>query len=330
MLWTIRHLVGPLIFGLCAFITPVRAESDCAPPAVSRATLHRLDVISDYRPSFKLCLNTQGERFVALREMTAAGSDLLLLVDPTALTTRLSRAACWTCETADEAALTPTRLMRAINSAAASKGVERRTFLDGAGLNHGAGPGIYVTGDLCPSPRPLERDFLRSLEARGPHTPVALSISGLWLLKHYEDFRWILDERDRGALDVLWVDHSYHHPYRKGAPADETFMLTPGLNADAEILQTERLLIANGETPSLFFRFPGLISTSPLMQAVRRLHLVSLGADAWLALGKRASPGSIVLVHPNGNEPEGLRLFARAMDKGALPTPFEALVEAPR
>ena len=48
--------------------------------------------------------------------------------------------------------------------------------------------------------------------------------------------------------------------------------------------------IANGETPSLFFRFPGLISSDPLMQAVSQFHLVTLGADAWLALGR--SPGA--------------------------------------
>jgi hypothetical protein len=63
-------------------------------------------------------------------------------------------------------------------------------------------------------------------------------------------------------------------------------------------------LIANGETPSLFFRFPGLVSSDPLMRTVRRFHLVTLGADAWLAISQKPGPGSIVLVHPNGNEPE--------------------------
>ena len=72
-----------------------------------------------------------------------------------------------------------------------------------------------------------------------------------------------------------------------------------------EILDVERLLIANGETPSVFFRFPGLISDPALMEAVRENHLIPLGANAWLALGRKAPPGAVVLVHPNGNEPFG-------------------------
>ena len=108
------------------------------------------------------------------------------------------------------------------------------------------------------------------------------------------------------------------------------YLLTAHVDPVREILDTERLLIANGETPSLFFRFPGLVSSDPLMETVRRFHLVTLGADAWLAIGQKPGPGSIVLVHPNGNEPEGLRRFAAAIAKGTLAQPFEPLTDAPR
>ena len=57
----------------------------------------------------------------------------------------------------------------------------------------------------------------------------------------------------------------------------------------------------------MFFRFPGLVSSDPLMQAVSQFHLITLGADAWLALGQKPGHGSIVLVHPNGNEPRDWR-----------------------
>ena len=72
-----------------------------------------------------------------------------------------------------------------------------------------------------------------------------------------------MQQQAEGALDIVWTNHSYHHPYAKGRPDDQTFMMTKGLDADYEILQTERLLIANGGTPSVFFRFPGLVSNSP-------------------------------------------------------------------
>ena len=220
-------------------------------------------------------------------------------------------------------------MMRAVAQSAEAPGLVHRGFLQNAGLAHGAAAGAFVTGDLCPSRRPLDRPFFDKLAIEGPHTPVALSISGLWLLHHFADYRWLLDRQAAGALDILWVDHTYHHPYRRGVPDDRNFLLTKGVDADAEILDTERLLIANGQTPSLFFRFPGLISSAPLMQAVRRHHLISLGADAWLALGQRPGEGSIVLVHPNGNEEAGLALFDRDLAHGAIARPLEPLIAAP-
>jgi hypothetical protein len=220
-------------------------------------------------------------------------------------------------------------MMRAVAQSAEAPGLVHRGFLQNAGLTHGAAPGAFVTGDLCPSRRPLDRPFFDKLAGEAPHAPVALSISGLWLVHHFEDYRWLLDRQAEGALDILWVDHTYHHPYRRGEPIARNFLLTDGVDADAEILDTERLLIANGQTPSLFFRFPGLVSSAPLMQAVRRHHLISLGADAWLALGQRPGVGSIVLVHPNGNEETGLARFDRDLARGAIVRPLEPLIAAP-
>jgi hypothetical protein len=198
-----------------------------------------------------------------------------------------------------------------------------------AGLAHGRGDGSFITADLCPSLRPLDRAFLEKLAGLGPRTPVALSVSGLWLLRHGADFRWLRAAARAGALDITWVDHSYHHPYARGVTAGRNYLLTPGFDAQTEIFDTERLLIANGETPSVFFRFPGLISDPALEEAVRRAHLVALGADGWLVFAPPLRPGAILLVHANGNEPEGLRLFSRLLNKGKLPRPFRPVGEAP-
>ena len=173
------------------------------------------------------------------------------------------------------------------------------------------------------------RAFFTGLEAASPHAPVALSISGLWLIHHFDDFRWLVGERNSGALDILWVNHTYHHPYHRKLPDDANFLLSMGVDPEEEILDTERLLIANGETPSLFFRFPGLVSSDPLMQAVSQFHLVTLGADAWLAIGQKPGHGSIVLVHPNGNEPKGLALFSTDLAHGEILAPLEPLTAAP-
>lgn len=39
--------------------------------------------------------------------------------------------------------------------------------------------------------------------------------------------------------------------------------------------------------------------------------------------------GSIVLAHPNGNEPGGLRLFSRLIKMGRLPDPLRPINDAP-
>ena len=303
--------------------------SDCAftPPPATR--LQSVETVGDYRPVMKACAAADGRKAVAIREMTIAGQKVALLADSEALTTRLERAACWTCREASEGELDATRMGRAIQESALAPGLVHRGFLQDAGLTHGGGQGDFVTGDLCPSKLPLDRTFFAGLEAEGRHVPVALSISGLWLMDHFDDFRWLVGERNSGALDIVWVDHTYHHPYRRKLPDDANFLLTKGVDPEEEILDNERLLIANGETPSLFFRFPGLVSSDPLMQAVSRFHLVTLGADAWLAIGQKPGHGSIVLVHPNGNEPKGLKVFASDLARGAIAAPLEPLTAAP-
>ena len=312
-------LAGPALAADCAFrLKP------------ASAALAGLAMVADYRPTLQVCVGPDAARAFAIRTLTVGGEKLALLADPEALTARLERAACWTCRESSEDELGRTRIGRAIAASAEAPGVAHRGFLENAGLTRGAGGGVFVTGDLCPSKRPLDRNFFAGLEATGARVPVALSISGLWLTRHAQDFRWLTEKRDAGALDILWVNHTFTHPYRRKLPDAANYLLSARVDLEREILDTERLLIANGETPSLFFRFPGLVSSDPLMQTVRKFHLVTLGADAWLAIGQKPGPGSIVLVHPNGNEPEGLRRFKADVAQGSIAQPFEPLTEAPR
>jgi hypothetical protein len=318
-----------ITFAACAGLATAAQASDCAFRPAPATQLQSMAAVADYQPVLKACVAADGRKAVAIREMTVAGQKIALLADPEALTTRLERAACWTCRDESESELDATRMGRAIRESAEAPGLVHRGFLQNAGLTHGGGQGDFVTGDLCPSQKPLDRKFFMRLEAASPHAPVALSISGLWLIHHFDDFHWLVGERKSGALDILWTDHTYHHPYHRKLPDDANFLLSKGVDPQEEILDTERLLIANGETPSLFFRFPGLVSSDPLMQAVSRFHLVTLGADAWLALGQKPGHGSIVLVHPNGNEPKGLALFSTDLAHGAIAAPFEPLTAAP-
>jgi hypothetical protein len=289
-------------------------------------SLASAETVADYASVLRSCKKDGAER-IAIRTMTLRGEPTLLLVDPTTLATSVDSAAGWSCADTKDAALADTRFLRAVTRAAEPPELTHRGFLSNAGLKHGAGGGAYFTGDLCPSHKPLDREFITSLEA--DRTPVALSISGLWLKHHFDDYRWLMQEDARGALAITWTNHTYTHPYKKGVAEDENFLLTPGVDPDFEIEETEKLLIANGGVPSVYFRFPGLVSSSELMKSVAAHHLISLGADAWLALAQTPRDGSIILVHPNGNEPKGLKIYARVAAEGRLPTPLKPLDEAP-
>lgn len=290
--------------------------------------------LRDYRPVFLQCRNDEGETRLAIRRMSVDGEAAMLTVDAATLATRLELERCWRCADTDDEAQKNTRFMRALRPAPADPDEPKlvasgRSVSSNAGLGHGVGDGSFVTGDLCPSRRPLDRDFFRLLARAAPGAPVALAVSGLWLERHGADFDWLMGEARSGGLTIAWVNHSYRHPYVPGLADADNYLLRPATDLDAEILDTERLLIVKGATPSAFFRFPGLVADARLMEALRQRHLVPLGADSWLALSPAPRAGSIILVHPNGNEPVGLRLFTRLLEQGRLPRPFRPIEAAP-
>jgi hypothetical protein len=283
--------------------------------------------VRDYRPVFQECHQDDSAPVLAIRRMAIDGKGMLLTVDPSTLETALAREQDWSCTDTDDEHQKNTRYIKAVH---ASGMAHPRDVIVNGGLVHGAtAAGSFVTGDLCPSHRSLDRAFLEKLQATESPLPVALSISGLWLTHHGADFQWLHDQERAGTLQITWVDHSYHHQFVPGRPLADNFLLMPGVDMQAEILDTERLLIAEGETPSVFFRFPGLISNAALMQAMRDDHLIVLGADAWLAKTQKARPGGIILLHLNGNEPAGLEIFSTLLASGKLPQPFRPIDEAP-
>ena len=285
-------------------------------------------VVRDYQAVFQTCGNAAGGRTLAIRAMSVAGEKKLLTVDAQSLTTRLEPASAWVCAPTTDEAQKDTRYLRAIRAAGAqvtpASGASRN-----AGLTHGAGNGVYVTSDLCPSAKPLDRAFYDLLARRAPRAPIAIAVSGAWIARHAADFDWLRAQARAGALDITWVNHSFRHRYRRGVAETLNYLMLPGSDLDAEIFETEKLLIARGETPSAFFRFPGLVADSALMEKLRARHLIALGSDAWLALTGAARPGAIVLVHCNGNEPLGLRIFERLVGQGKMPTPLRRLEDAP-
>jgi len=312
------------LWAFCATLAaPAMAGESCAPTrltgpgAVAR--------ILDYAPVFLAC-SAETETRLATRRMSVDGDELLLTVDPQSLETRLERAACLTCDETTDAAQASTRFIHALD---ATPDPARPPALVNAGLIHGAAGGVYVTGDLCPTAKPLDRAFIDEIAAHAPGAPLTLAISGSWLAHHAADFAWLQEKIRSGAIAVTWANHSYSHPYIVGLEDRRNYLLRPGVDLDREIFETEKLLIAHGELPSVFFRFPGLVADAALLAKLRERHLIPLGADAWLALGPAPRDGSIILVHPNGNEPGGLKLFSKYLANGKMPQPFRPITTAP-
>jgi peptidoglycan/xylan/chitin deacetylase (PgdA/CDA1 family) len=167
-------------------------------------------------------------------------------------------------------------------------------------------PHVFLTTDLCPSAKIFEKDFY--LWVREHKAPIAISISGAWIHEHPDELTF-LKELAPAGVPVTWVNHSLTHPFIRSLPDNQNFFLRPGVDVREEVLGNEQRMIENGLTPSVFFRFPGLISSRAIADEVLSWGLIPLGAEAWLALDQKARPGSIILVHGNGNEPRGIRLF---------------------
>ncbi len=94
-------------------------------------------------------------------------------------------------------------------------------------------------------------------------------------------------------------------------PLKENFVLSKEENLKKDILDLEIKLIESNETPSIFFRFPGLVSDKKSINTVYNLGLVTIGSNSWLAKGEKPKNGSIILVHGNKNEPKGVDILLK-------------------
>ena len=193
------------------------------PPAPERLA-HATRSPTIARPCGPAMRPMAGER-IAIRSMSVDGEPLLLLADPDKPTTPHRARRRWTCADADEASLASTRMMRAIDGIGGGDRPHPSRFPAQRRPRPRRRAGRCVTGDLCPSLKPLERGFLEGSPSKGRIRRSRCRSPGLWLLHHFADYRWLVDQQASGALDILWVNHTYHHPYARGAPDEHDFLL---------------------------------------------------------------------------------------------------------
>ena len=273
------------------------------------ADLFAASPISDYQSVFRPFYDADGTLLAATRRYSRGDDARFLVLDPDRFDFReMTAASVFESRPATADAWRETPFARAL---------ARQTAppfpLQNDGLREAEHPvrGFFLTADLCPAKRPLDRGFIEALTALPLKQPVplALMVSGLWIQRHQDDFAWLRNQVAAGKLAITWGNHSFTHPYDPAPPLEKNFLLSPGTDFTAEALSLEALLLEAGLIPSPFFRFPGLVSNRRLIEKLRDLQLIPIGSAAWLAKGETPRSGSLILVHANGNEPEGTRLL---------------------
>jgi len=264
--------------------------------------------ITDYRVVRQPVSDQEGRALVAIRGFNRDGEPRLLAVDPATLSSYdLPAGSLRPLLKPSDPQLRSTRLEKALQRYACAP---FRLQNGGATRSETETDGVFLTVDLCPSKRPFEREMFEAAAlGKGGPVPVAVAISGLWLASHPEELSYLKGEIASGRLAVTWVNHSWHHHYDPKVPLAQNFLLAPGTDQRAEVLELEQQLLAAGLVPSPFFRFPGLVSDQATMTLLKELSLIPIGSDAWLAKGEDPRRGSFILVHGNGNEPKGIRLL---------------------
>lgn len=265
--------------------------------------------ITSYQSQLFVCEDESHQKIISLRQFTQNNLNFSLVIDPSTLTPIVKSQSCLSsCELLNDLEkIKNTKYGNALLSATSSPfplgndGVIKASYPT---------PSIFLTMDLCPSKNGLELNFIKKwVEDNRSTRKIAIAITGLWMKHHTEEFNWLRQEQRSSNLEITWVNHSHSHPYVKGIPDSNNFLLTSSVSMKNETLLTELTLLESGETPSIFFRFPGLISNEEKINFLKESGLIPLGAEAWVGKGQKIKPGSVILIHGNGNEPKGIALI---------------------
>jgi hypothetical protein len=274
-------------------------------------------IISDYHPTFIPGYDTQGNLQIAIRMYYVQDIAYFLLVDPNTFVTKIIPLTNFKSRRLSSVAVPGYYTMASLQNTSYLKALERYSsppyLLQNYGLTHSQHPmqGVFLTIDMCPSGKSFEEIFFKALVARSNKTknpiPIGLSMSGLWMTSHDKELNWLIAQSKANKLAITWINHSFSHIYYRDLPLEKNFMLNRRGDFKEEILETEKILLQKHQLPSVFFRYPGLVSDQALSLKLRELGLIPVGSNAWLAKGETAKNGSIILVHGNSNEPLGIQ-----------------------
>jgi peptidoglycan/xylan/chitin deacetylase (PgdA/CDA1 family) len=271
--------------------------------------------ISDYQHIFLPLYSKIGKYTIAIRVFKRNDIPFFLLVNPKDLTTYIAPVNQFTLRNTtpkSEKYATYHQLKKTPYYKLLCQYTSAPEKTKNQGITHAshANDGNILTIDFCPSSSPFEKVFFQKLVAlstknRSP-VPITVAISGLWLIDHPKAFHSLVNMQKNKQLKITWANHTFTHVYYHDLPNEMNFLRSPLVNMDTEIMLTEQYLLEHNQTPSVFFRFPGLVSSQLLLKKIQEYGLIPLGADAWIARNEAITPGGIILIHGNGNEPSGI------------------------
>jgi hypothetical protein len=256
--------------------------------------------------------------WMIIRQFENDGKTYFLMVNPQTLETKIDEPTLYQVKpmTIEEARVffKTSPYIKAIQ-----KAEKQSVNLQDAGIESGMPKetGISLTADLCPSHKPLDKriftDIITEFKKVEHPVPIALSVTGVWMRQHPQDLEWLKKMQADHEIYITWINHSFNHRVSAKLSLKENFLLEAGTNINYEVLETEIAMLKNGLLPSVFFRFPGLVSDQQLVNQITDFGLIPIGTDAWLAKGQQPQAGSIVLIHGNGNEPVGVNDFIKLL-----------------
>ncbi len=274
-----------------------------------------LFAIQEYEVFMREYQNSDGKLFVTLRKWYDKGTTNYLLVDTQTLQTTISTLQNHQLFPLD-AHFEKTNFAQILHH----QGVLSEALVP-------VSKSVFLTMDMCPSQKKgYESEFIANLTRQNGKTPIAIAITSKWIENHEDTFKEIAQNPQ---LNITWINHSHTHFYDKLLKDQENFMLHVNTDVKKEVLELEKALIERGVTPSVFFRFPGLIFDEKLLKEIKETYfLIPIGSHAWVAKNEKIQNGSIILIHGNKNEPQGIEMLEGKLPSLVKKYTFKPLAEA--
>jgi len=168
---------------------------------------------------------------------------------------------------------------------------------------------IVLSLDFCPSVHRADFDFIEHLPNYFSSPNWIAFMSGKWIKAHPQELQRLVDLNVSGKQQIIFANHSFQHPHK--AP----FIADSKLDFKADTLKAEEVFLERGIAPAMFYRFPGLISNTTTLNTLNSLGYIAISSKAWIAKRQLPVKGSIVLLHGNGNEKNGINEFKQFLAK---------------